>query len=365
MGNRLKQLERGLRRRFLDSSKPFAGVSTDVPRDILGLGAQPKILFLRPDRIGDVLVSVPILRAVRNHLPAATLHMLLSRNNYSVRDAVAPFVDRFWRHDKTVANSLQLLFRLRQARYDLVVDLVDNPSAISHIVIRSIHPRAALGVLHARPGVYTHAVPHLDPARVHIVDRLAQLLLAFGIDPSGEPLDLAYPLTNADRSSARARLGATPDRVAFGINVSGRGAHKYWGRQNFIGFIRWLREAEPRVEAFICGAPGDAAEIQAIAEATGARVVPALPSLHDFAALIQQFNALLTPDTSVVHLAAAGKVPTIALYHAVPQAMPWLPYQTPHRAVVHMESLRQIALPDVIAAARSLMEECFPAQVAR
>ena len=56
-----------------------------------------------------MLVSIPVIRALRNRYPRAQIHMLFSRANYGVRDESAPDVDHAWRYDKTPASALRLI----------------------------------------------------------------------------------------------------------------------------------------------------------------------------------------------------------------------------------------------------------------
>jgi ADP-heptose:LPS heptosyltransferase len=357
---RLKALERRWRRLLLAAGhRPFAGRATARPEDLLRLPPAPKILLIRLERIGDVLVSVPVLRALRTRYPDARIDLLLSRANCAVRDAVAPFVTRVWCYRKTVRSAVDLLRALRRARYDVAVDLVDHPSTTAQLVIRWCRPRSAVGLLHAESGSYTHAAPVLDSARVHPVERLAQLLLPFGLDPAAEPLDLEYRLDPGDVAAARALLGPATRPLRFGVNLSGRRPQQYWGRANYIGLIRHMAAADPRFAVSVCGSPRDAGEVHHVAEATGAQAVPARGSLHDFAAVIHEFDLLLTPDTAVVHLAAAWKLPTVALYRAEPGVAPWLPYRTPHRAVTDAGGIPAIPCDRVIAAVDELRVERF------
>jgi ADP-heptose:LPS heptosyltransferase len=69
----------------------------------------------------------------------------------------------------------------------------------------------------------------------------------------------------------------------------------------------------------------------------------------------------LTPDTAVVHLAAAWKLPTVALYQPEPGLAPWLPYKTPHRAVVGAAGIPAIPVEQVMAALDELTAERFGA----
>jgi ADP-heptose:LPS heptosyltransferase len=362
MPSALKTLELRWRRALLAAGRrPFAGQLTSEPKDLLRLPAAPRILLIRMERIGDVLVSVPVLRALRARHPEARIDLLVSRANLAVRDAVEPFVNQIWCYQKTVRSALGLLRSIRRAHYDAVVDLVDNPSATAQLVIRWSRAPAAVGLLHAESGLYTHAAPLLDRSTVHPVERLAQLLLPFGVDPASQSLDLSYPLSPTDIESAKRTLGETWRPLRLGVNVSGREAGKQWDSANYIAVIRHLMSQDSRFAVSVCGTPQDATEVRRVAVATDTQAVPPRSSLREFAAIIHEFDLLLTPDTAVVHLAAAWKIPTVALYRSDPAVAPWLPYHTPHRAVADPRGIPAISVDRVIAALDELVHERFDA----
>ena len=244
----LKALEFRWRRALLAAGhRPFAGRSTSVPQDIVHVPPHARILVIRLERIGDVLVGVPVLRALRARYPDARIELLVSRPNRAVAGAVGRFVDHVWIYQKTVGSALSLLRALRRARYDVIVDLVDHPSTNAQLAIRWCRPRAAVGLLHAESGLYTHAAPTLDPAVVHPVERFAQLLLPFGIDPATERLDLEYPLAPADIERAHSTVGPSSRPYRLGVNLSGRQPERYWGAANYIALIRYPRRPPPAV----------------------------------------------------------------------------------------------------------------------
>ena len=361
----LKRLELGWRRALLAAAhRPFRGRVVTQAEDLLKLGPAPRILLIRLERIGDVLVSTPVVRALRDRYPAATIDLLVSRANYAVQDAVEPYVTRVWCYEKTAASALHLLRDLRRTKYDVIVDLVDNPSTTAQLVVRWCQPRAVVGLLHPDSGHYTHAAPLLDRGSVHPVERLAQLLLPFGIDPATQSLDISYPLGTADLDRARQTLGPSVHPFRLGVNISGRGVGKNWGTANYVTVIEHLRRTDGRFAVSVCGAPQDAGQVMEVADASGAEGVPATGSLRDFAAIVRVFDLFLTPDTAALHLAAAGKVPTVGLYHANPTVAPWLPYNTPNRMVGDPRGIQAITVERVIAALEELIRERFgsPAQ---
>jgi ADP-heptose:LPS heptosyltransferase len=352
----LKPLERRWREALLAAGhRPFAGRSTARAEDLVQLPPEPRILFIRLERIGDVLVSVPVLRALRRRYPGGRMDLLVSRANSPVRDAVAPFVDRLWCYHKTVGSAVGLLRALRQVRYDAIVDLIDHPSTTAQLVIRWCRPAAAVGLLHAESGLYTHAAPTLDPAVAHPVERFAQLLLPFGIDPAVEPLDLEYRLSPDDVDRARSVMGPRSRPVRLGVNISARLPDRAWGRDRYVELVRRVTAAHPDIGVSICGTPGDAADVRRIAHETGAQAVPPSPSFHAFAAILHEFDLLVTPDTAVVHLAAAWKLPTVALYQPEPGVAPWTPYHSPHRALVHPQGIPAITVDRVVTAVDELV----------
>lgn len=363
MNHTLKSLERFVRRGFLAATdRPFAGDLVSTPRLALELGRAPRVLFLRQDRIGDVLVSVPVVRAVRQQFPEARLDMLFSRTNYGARESLRAYLDRAWRYDKTPLSAIRVIRALRREHFDAVVDLMDNPSTSAQLAATWSGARYRIGIRHHRAGHYTHAVPLLDRQRDHIVERMAQLLLPFGIDPRTVPLDLEYALSEADRERARERIGPRSRPLVFGVNISGASRARYWGVNNFVALLRWIRSVDPRFEFRVGGSPAYAADVGAIATAvgTGAQAVPPLASFHEYAAVVREFDMLLTPDTSVLHLGAAWKIPTVVMFHQPAGApLPWYPYRTPSRSVLHPDGVDRISVADVQEAWASLAAERF------
>jgi ADP-heptose:LPS heptosyltransferase len=175
------------------------------------------------------------------------------------------------------------------------------------------------------------------------------------------PLDLDYPLDDATRAQARERLGPRTRPLRLGVNISGSSRARYWGVENFVLFLRWVGDYDARFGIFVGGAPAYAAHVAAIAAATGAEVIPPTPSFHDYAALLREADLLLTPDTAVIHLGAAWKIPTVGLYHQPEGApLPWYPYRSPYRALLHPDGVARIAVADVQEAFASLVAERLP-----
>lgn len=317
-----------------------------------------KVLVLRHDKIGDAIITLPLLRALRTRYPELRIDVLLSRRNASMSARLKRYANRCWVYEKSPLKMLSLLSALRRENYDVILDPTDNPSTTSSLLIQLLG-RKAIGIDKSNARLYAYLVPMLDRNRMHIIERIAQTLLPFGIDPKEESLDLEYPLEKEELARAQRRLGERSAPYRFGINISAGDHWRYWGRENFIAFIERFKARHREAEIILFAAPSDAEEARAIAAATASHIAPSAPTLDDFAAMLVQCDLLLTPDTSVVHIAAAWKVPQVALYSRVPGLpMVWLPYRSPHRALeTSSDCISAIPVEDALSAAESLWQE--------
>ncbi|MCX8050580.1 MAG: hypothetical protein N3B17_01615 [Chlorobi bacterium] len=366
----LKRAELLIRRRFIEHSrKPFTGKLVQSPAPIVNTPT-PRILLLRQDRLGDVICSTPVLHALREHFPRGRLDVLLSRNNIALANLVQNWCDRVWCYDKTLVSFLRLRRELRRQRYDVVVDLMDNPSTTSTLFLREIGSPIRIGIVKDNAWVYTHCVPLLDRSRIHYVERIAQLLLPFGIDPMQCSLKLRYPLSTTDVAEAASALDLQrcPERVGFVfVHISTRHAPLQWGWERYCMAIAELRAQMPELAIGIGSSSDDRTAAEEIAHRTGAFVLPMLP-FHRYAALMHFARLLVSPDTAIVHVAAAMNVPSVVLYHqGNPALMPWYPYGAPYRALVvrEHESVAAVSPDVVVEAAQELLSGKEPSHMER
>ena len=114
------------------------------------------------------------------------------------------------------------------------------------------------------------------------------------------------------------------------VNVSGTGPVKAWGGRAAHRLRRTPRRlTHPHLRFVITGHQRDEATLQSIARDAAVARLPVTSRFEDFAALIQQAEYVVTPDTSVVHLATAWQRPCLGLYIQRPHDDHWTPYHSP------------------------------------
>jgi ADP-heptose:LPS heptosyltransferase len=298
---------------------------------------EAKFLFVRQDRIGDVLVSTPLFSELKSAFPRATIDVLLSTNNQFVLEN-DPSVRKRWVYRKNIVAIMTLLRELRAERYDFVIDLMDNPSATSTLLLAWAGGRWNVGLQKENAYVYDVCVPLLSRKDTHIVDRLAELLKVFGIQVDNSKLRLHYH-TSQESVNFAADFWTErqlTDKTVVGINISPTDGVRFWGINNYQRLISSLRESFASFELLLLYHPDDKRIAEKIAAPfSDVLLSPETHSFDQFAAMIQRLNFIISPDTSAVHVAAAFQVPSVVLYvQSNPNLRIWDPYNSPSETLV-------------------------------
>jgi ADP-heptose:LPS heptosyltransferase len=318
-----------------------------------------KFLFVRQDRIGDVLVSTPLIHALKNRYPKATVAFLLSSNNHFVL-ANEVLVRKRWIYTKTAASAIDILRKVRKEQYDFVIDLMDNPSATSTVFCALSGGKWNVGLSKENAYTYDITVPLLSRRDTHIIDRLAMLLTVFGVNREHQALKVHYNVLPESREFAVGFLNThnLGRKRLIGINISPGEGTRFWGVENYRALIRWLRDRVSETAIVVLYQPADKAVAQTIAQPFPDVFLSSETRTFDqFAALVQTLWILITPDTSAVHLAAAFSIPSVVLYvQSNKDLRIWEPYGTISETVVtEIDDLRRIAQAEVFSAFERLL----------
>ena len=319
--------------------RPAEPAEAAPPRDGYWRRAR-RILVLRLDNIGDVLMTAPALRALREANPRAHLTLMASPAGAQA----APLLP--WVDDTLVARTLwqdlgalpfdpdrerALIARLRQGRHDGAIVLTSfsqspHPAALACRMAGI--PRVA-GASRERGASLTDPVPK-GPDGIHQVSRNLAFLRALGIAAADDALSLAVP-PEAEREADRAlRL---PRGAPFVLAAPwASAASRVYDPARLARALRGIARATgwPVV---LTAAAGDAARTASLARAVGpaAMDLAGRTSVPALAALAARARLVVTVNTSVMHMADALRVPCVVLFAGTELASQWAPRHAPHR----------------------------------
>ena len=353
----LKRIEI-LLRRFLIFVLGFFVHRRNLPSNTIDFNSS-KILFIRQDRIGDVLISTPIFASIKAHYPSAIVDVLLSENNHFVL-MNDPLIRKRWIYQKRIGKVIALVRSIRKEKYDFAVDMMDNPSVTSTILCLLFGARWNVGIAKDNNYVYDIRVPMLSRSDTHIIDRIAQLLTPFHIDPKAEKLSIRYFTSTESDELAERFISANQleKQPIIGINISAGGPARFWGIENYRALLSFLSEKYPRLFPLLLYQPSDKEVAAKIVEGNKSVALSPLTKTFDqFAAFIKRLSFLISPDTSAIHLASAFCIPSVVLYVQSDKALRiWEPYGTDYEVVVtNVDDLSTIQVADVEAAFEKLI----------
>ena len=285
-----------------------------------------RILLLRLERIGDLLMVLDAIRDARAAWPAAEIDLAVGSWNSPLATLI-PGINRFeivdapWlARDAAGATWPQLIAQARSwraRRYDLVINF--EPDVRSNLLAWLSGGRRRAGYWTGGGGAFlTDAAPY-NPAS-HVSINARQLIARV----SQQPLDrlpasadvrprLVPPSDAVDR--ARTVLG-TNARPLIGVHVSGGRPSKQWHVDRFAAVARELARTHGAT-IVLTGAPADRPLIDLARRALhGVPFVDASGALdlQTLAALLAELDLLITSDTGPMHLGAAMGTAVLALF---------------------------------------------------
>lgn len=310
-----------------------------------------RFLLIRLDGIGDALVCVPALEALRSAFPGATFGAVCSQRNAGLfsRDRVARV--HVLERDDDAAERSALAAELRAQGYTDALIATEEPVGYTLGSMSRARRRAgfwhrlekpfksAWQFAHLTDAVYRPAAWVDEPEHeVNAIHRLALRLGAAG-PPSADPAALR-PWLDVETDAAASDAGA------FALQVARKWFERGWDARALARMTIAALDASPFQRCVLLAGPDDAGHAGAVMEAVPAQRRDAIgstatPTLRRWLGAIGSARALLTPDTGAAHAAGMLGVPVVDVFGPVrfPQlSRQWRPWAASARCFVQPEN---------------------------
>jgi ADP-heptose:LPS heptosyltransferase len=299
-----------------------------------------RLLVVRLDNLGDVVMTGPALRAVKAEWPQIHL-TLLANPGGAPGAALLPWVDDVWTHRAVWQDLGRLAFdptreagfveTLRRGRYDAALILTSfsqSPHPVAFACALAGVP-VRIGQSRERGRALTFEWPGA-PDALHQAERNLVLVEAAGLPVRDRLLEIRIP--EQARIAARRLLaasGVTGDYVVSSPFASCQ-ARTYDSRR--FGSATRIVAERAQLPIVICGMARERMRAEIIADILGERGINLVgdTDVGSFAALIAGARLVLTNNSSALHLADALAVPQLVMYSGTELESQWAPRASPH-----------------------------------
>jgi lipopolysaccharide heptosyltransferase II len=309
-----------------------------------------EVLAVRLDAMGDVLMTTPALRALRESAPGRRVTLLTSPSGAEA-GALAPGVDEVivyeapWLKATPIradaGPDLAMIERLRRGRFDAAaIFTVYSQNPLPSALLCSL-AGIPLRMAHCRENPYqllTDWVADPEPGELirHEVRRQLDLVAAVGCRASDERMAIHVP----DRARRRVAAwleesGLDRGRPWVAIHPGATAPSRRYPPESYSDAARELVRSHG-VRVVFTGGPSERGEVERIRR--GMAGAPSISlagelDLGELAALIERAPLLIANNTGPVHVAASVGTPVVDLYALTnPQHTPW---GVPHRVLNH------------------------------
>ena len=311
----------------------------DIPQPLKGEWAKARnILVMRLDNIGDVIMTSPALRAIKDNLPECRLTLMASPAGAQAA-SLLPWVDEVlpWRVvwqdlgklDFDPARSWELVKTLRDRQFDAAI--------IFTSFSQTPHPAGFLCYLAGIPlrlgeskelgnGVLTTEVASA-PDEIHQVERNLRLIEAIGFQVSDRSLSIQISAVAQQEATLRlAQHGISAGASYVLLSPWTSCQARNYDLQRFATAARLLAETT-NLPIVVTGVAKDRDRTDSLLEALSPYAIDFIgtTTLPQLAALIANAQLVLTNNTSTMHLADATRTPSVVTYAGTDYESQWQP----------------------------------------
>jgi lipopolysaccharide heptosyltransferase II len=278
-----------------------------------------RILVVRTDRIGDVVLSTPVIKVLREHFPSSFIAMMVAPATREIVEG-NPYLDQVIVFDKDRAHRgfwSTLTFGRYLARLSFDVAVVLHPTLRVHLVMFLAGIAERIG--YDRKGAYflTRALPHKkQEGAKHEVEYNFDLLKALEIDDVSRELYVPLKQESADFvADFLTHLGVGEKERLVAVNPAASCPSKLWPAQKFAVLIDRIQK-ELGVRVLVVADAVHRSVSEQIFNLVKIRPLDGSGrfSLSQLASLFKRCELLISNDSGPVHIAVAVGTPVISIF---------------------------------------------------
>ena len=273
-----------------------------------------KIAIVQLGRIGDLILATAAINLIKNKHPNAEIDFIVSKSNAKIIEN-NPNISRIVVFDKNPIKLIPFIFKLKIKLYDYYVDIKDHYSTESKIIAGLSNAIIKVG-FNGKKKVFDIPIrSDKENINLHFLERIDNIFSFLEVEPLGKSNRPNLFISNASREYIKNYLSENKIEKYILINISASNNDKMWLEKKWIEFIDFVK-MQTNSTIIIISDTKHFKSAENIAIRTNILHFPPT-TLLNISALIRTSDLLISPDTSLIHIASTFDIPVISLTNNV------------------------------------------------
>lgn len=291
------------------------------------------ILIVRTDKIGDVVLTLPLADIIKKHYPDAKVTFLVKNYTYKLTALNSKIDDIIILPEKdNKPDYKKLTWILKEKKFDIAVTVYPRPGLVLSLYRAGIPVRIGTGYRWYSFLFTKKIYEHRKYGTRHELELNVELLREIGINENPSPGSVHFSihpktesLTKVDKIFAEKNINTSFPAVI--IHPGSHGSAIDWPEEYF-GQLTGILARDLDVNIIVTGSLNEFELCEKISTGERTYNLAGLFTLDELAALIEKTDLLVANSTGPIHIAAALGKPVIGFYPRIPaaSAVRWAPY---------------------------------------
>ncbi|RKY38543.1 MAG: hypothetical protein DRP75_04300 [Candidatus Omnitrophota bacterium] len=334
-----------------------------------------KIVVFRTDRLGDVLLSIPAIRALSERFPSSKISVVLQPSYTSLLEGSSE-VDEIIPYRKTFKENLDLILKLRRERYDLAVIL--NPKKRTHIIAFLSGIPYRVGYRRKWGFLLNYKIEDKKyEGKKHEIEYNLDIVRSLGADTKDKSLRIKIKEEDERFIDFLLRESKIEKKRLVAMHPTSSCPSKRWPIERFAEVGRRLESICPQVQIVLIGGEEEKELREKIERLFSPFALNLIGKLHlgQLSALFKRCSLLISTDSGPVHLATAVGLGCVVIFgrnlpglspvrwgprgekdlvlHHPPDCQPCLA----HRCKKNFECLKRVSVEEVVRAVSAKLRD--------
>ena len=334
--------------------------------DFIDFNNIKSVLFLKYDKIGDMVVCTPVFRELKKACPHMQISVLASKINQDILSN-NPYIDKIYIYNNNCLKLFPVLFKLKARNFDVCFEFEAKVVTRAILITKFINPKFSIATnkKHGRYGIDAKKLKVYDfyttqNKKAHWSDICLETLGVFNLKSKSSKYDIF--LSDNQRGIAKNFIKNTSsEKIKIGINLEGYSHNGEINPDNLRAICQGIYQKNAKILIIILSKPGDEGKIEKLIKYMELNyVVSSYFSILEVSALISELDLVISPDTSIIHIASAFNIPSVSIYTANKNNYRlWAPKSLLNKSVFSndKETIQGYSVYDVVQSSLELIKE--------